>query len=183
MHADSTHTANKRLAPLTLAALGVVYGDIGTSPLYTMKEVFAGAHHPVPVTPDNVLGILSLIFWALILVVSIKYVAFILRADNRGEGGIMALMALVQRRGGNSATRQRMLLLGLFGAALFYGDGVITPAISVLSAVEGLEVMTPIFKPWILPITLGVLFALAERDLKRMLDPNGILNPGRVLPE
>jgi len=160
MHADSTHTANKRLAPLTLAALGVVYGDIGTSPLYTMKEVFAGAHHPVPVTPDNVLGILSLIFWALILVVSIKYVAFILRADNRGEGGIMALMALVQRRGGNSATRQRMLLLGLFGAALFYGDGVITPAISVLSAVEGLEVMTPIFKPWILPITLGVLFAL-----------------------
>ena len=152
--------ASRRLAPLTLAALGVVYGDIGTSPLYTMKEVFAGAHHPVPVTPDNVLGILSLIFWALILVVSIKYVAFILRADNRGEGGIMALMALVQRRGGANAMNRRMLLLGLFGAALFYGDGVITPAISVLSAVEGLEVMTPIFKPWILPITLGVLFAL-----------------------
>lgn len=157
---EPVHDTPKRLAPLTLAALGVVYGDIGTSPIYTMKEVFAGTHHPVPVTPDNVLGILSLIFWALILVVSIKYVAFILRADNRGEGGIMALMALVQRRGGNNTNNRRMLLLGLFGAALFYGDGVITPAISVLSAVEGLEVITPIFKPWILPITLGVLFAL-----------------------
>lgn len=156
----ASHDSPKHLAPLTLAALGVVYGDIGTSPLYTMKEVFAGTHHPVPVTPDNVMGILSLIFWALILVVSIKYVAFILRADNRGEGGIMALMALVQRRGGDNALNRRMLLLGLFGAALFYGDGVITPAISVLSAVEGLEVITPIFKPWILPITLGVLYAL-----------------------
>ena len=130
----------KRLATLTLAALGVVYGDIGTSPLYTIKEVFGGAHHPVPITPDNVLGILSLFFWSLIIVVTLKYVAFIMRADNKGEGGIMALMALALAQGDPGIAAQRLLImLGLFGAALFYGDGVITPAISVLSAVEGLE--------------------------------------------
>ena len=146
---------------LALAALGVVYGDIGTSPLYTMKEVFAGAHHPVPITPDNVLGILSLIFWSLMVVVTLKYVAFILKADNKGEGGIMALMALALRPTPEGSRRQAVILgLGLFGAALFYGDGVITPAISVLSAVEGLEVATPAFKPYILPITLAVLAGL-----------------------
>jgi KUP system potassium uptake protein len=154
-----------RTATLALAALGVVYGDIGTSPLYTMKEVFAGAHHPVPITPENVLGILSLIFWSLTVVVTIKYVGFILRADNKGEGGIMALMALALRpfdEGERRGRRRRVvvLTLGLFGAALFYGDGVITPAISVLSAVEGLEVATPAFKPYIIPITLIVLVAL-----------------------
>ena len=146
------------LGVLTLAALGVVYGDIGTSPLYTMREVFAGVHHAVPVTPGNVLGILSLIFWTLILIVTLKYAAFILRADNNGEGGVMALMALVQRVGDGRG--QALTLLGLFGAALFYGDGAITPAISVLSAVEGLEVATPAFRPWVLPIALGILFAL-----------------------
>ena len=151
---------NKRLPALTLAALGVVYGDIGTSPLYTMKEVFAGLHHPVPITPDNILGILSLIFWSLVGVVSVKYAAFIMRADNEGEGGIMALMALVQRCVGNPMHSRGLMLLGLFGAALFYGDGVITPAISVLSAVEGLDVATPVFKPWVVPITLGVLLGL-----------------------
>ncbi len=151
---------SKRLATLAVAALGVVYGDIGTSPLYTMKEVFAGAHHPVPITLENVLGILSLIFWSLILIVSLKYAAFIMRADNHGEGGIMALMALVQRAGGDSRRARGLVLLGLFGAALFYGDGVITPAISVLSAVEGLEVATPMFKPWVAPITLTVLLGL-----------------------
>ncbi|NWG86641.1 MAG: potassium transporter Kup [Hydrogenophilaceae bacterium] len=151
---------NKRLPALTLAALGVVYGDIGTSPLYTMKEVFAGAHHPVPITPDNILGILSLIFWSLMLVVTLKYAAFIMRADNRGEGGIMALIALVQRHTRNPGQARALMLLGLFGTALFYGDGIITPAISVLSAVEGLEVATPAFKDWIIPITLGVLLAL-----------------------
>ena len=151
---------NKRLPALTLAALGVVYGDIGTSPLYAIKEVFAGAHHPVPITPDNILGILSLIFWTLLLVVSVKYAAFIMRANNKGEGGIMALIALVHRHTQNARQARALVLLGLFGAALFYGDGIITPAISVLSAVEGLEVATPAFKPWVIPLTLGILFGL-----------------------
>ena len=151
----------KRLATLTLAALGVVYGDIGTSPLYSMKEVFGGAHHPVPITPDNVLGILSLFFWSLMIVVTLKYVAFIMRADNKGEGGIIALMTLAMHKGVAGTWQQKLLVtLGLFGAALFYGDGVITPAISVLSAVEGLEIITPAFKPYILPITLVVLVGL-----------------------
>jgi KUP system potassium uptake protein len=151
----------QRLATLTLAALGIVYGDIGTSPLYSMKEVFGGAHHPVPITPDNVLGILSLFFWSLIVVVTIKYVSFIMRANNKGEGGIIALMTLAQQKGDPASWQQKLLItLGLFGAALFYGDGVITPAISVLSAVEGLELITPAFKPYILPITLVILIGL-----------------------
>jgi len=146
---------------LALAALGVVYGDIGTSPLYSLKEVFGSAHHPVPITPDNVLGILSLVFWALMAVVSGKYVSFIMRADNRGEGGIMALMALALRNSpAGSRKRWGIVTLGLFGAALFYGDGVITPAISVLSAVEGLEVITPAFKPFVIPLSLIVLIGL-----------------------
>jgi KUP system potassium uptake protein len=150
-----------RLAALSLAALGVVYGDIGTSPLYALKEVFGGAHHPVPITPENVLGILSLVFWALTIVVTIKYVAFMLRADNKGEGGIRALMALALRNAGEGTRRRSIILtLGLFGAALFYGDGVITPAISVLSAVEGLEVATPAFKPFVIPLSLLVLLGL-----------------------
>ena len=148
------------MAPLALAALGVVYGDIGTSPLYTVHEIFAGAHHPVPVSHDNVLGILSLIFWSLMIVVSLKYVAFIMRADNKGEGGVMALMALVLRGAAGKPYAHGLMLLGLFGAALFYGDGVITPAVSVLSAVEGLEVVTPDFKPFILPIALAVILTL-----------------------
>ena len=157
----SENTSKGRLAALSLAALGVVYGDIGTSPLYALKEVFGGAHHPVPITPDNVLGILSLIFWSLILVVSVKYVLFIMRAGNKGEGGIMALMALVMRPiPPDSFARKAIIVLGLFGAALFYGDGVITPAISVLSAVEGLEVATPAFKPFVLPISLAILVIL-----------------------
>ena len=143
-----------RFATLTLAALGVVYGDIGTSPLYALKEVFGGAHHPVPINEANVLGILSLVFWALMIVVSIKYIVFIMRANNKGEGGIMALMALVLRGEKDPPARAVLMLMGLFGAALFYGDGLITPAISVLSAVEGLEVATPAFKPYVIPITL-----------------------------
>ena len=149
------------LRVLTLAALGVVYGDIGTSPLYALKEVFGSEHHPVPITPDNVLGILSLVVWALMLVVSVKYVAIVLVADNDGEGGIMALMARVLGQRGASPRRKRIVvLLGLLGAALFYGDGAITPAISVLSAVEGLEVATPAFKPYVIPITIAILVAL-----------------------
>jgi len=152
---------NKRLLTLTLAALGIVYGDIGTSPLYSIKEVFGGAHHPVPITPDNVLGILSLFLWSLIIVVTLKYVAFIMRANNKGEGGIIALMTLALHNGNPNSWQQKLLIsLGLFGAALFYGDGVITPAISVLSAVEGLELITPAFVPYILPITLGILIGL-----------------------
>jgi KUP system potassium uptake protein len=157
----SSSISTNRMAALSLAALGVVYGDIGTSPLYALKEVFGGAHHPVPITPDNVLGILSLIFWALMVVVSLKYVMFIMRADNKGEGGIMALMALALRpMDGNSWQRRAIIVLGLFGAALFYGDGVITPAISVLSAVEGLEIATPALKPYVLPISLVILVIL-----------------------
>ena len=144
---------------ITVAAIGVVYGDIGTSPLYTLKEVFNG-HHAVPVTPANVYGILSLIFWALMLVVSAKYVMFITRADNRGEGGIMALMSLALRVVEPGRKAWRLSVLGVFGAALFYGDGMITPAISVLSAVEGLEVATPAFRPFVIPIALAVLIGL-----------------------
>ncbi|MBK8918020.1 MAG: potassium transporter Kup [Betaproteobacteria bacterium] len=161
-----------RLSALTLAALGVVYGDIGTSPLYAIKEVFGSAHHPVPITPENVLGILSLFLWSLLVVVTLKYVAFIMRADNKGEGGIMALMTLALRSGDPASRRQKILIaLGLFGAALFYGDGAITPAISVLSAVEGLEVITPAFTPYVLPITLAILaglFALQRHGTARV---------------
>lgn len=151
----------KRLVTLTLAALGIVYGDIGTSPLYSIKEVFGGAHHPVPITPENVLGILSLFFWSLIIVVTLKYVSFIMHANNKGEGGIIALMTLALHQETPGTWQQKLLVtLGLFGAALFYGDGVITPAISVLSAVEGLEIITPAFKPYILSISLVVLVGL-----------------------
>ena len=158
------HAANApdraQFKTLTLAALGVVFGDIGTSPLYAIREVFASPHHPLPITPDNVLGILSLVFWALMLVISGKYVSFIMRADNRGEGGIMALMALALRDVGEGKKRKLILVLGLFGAALFYGDGVITPTISVLSAVEGLQVITPAFTPFIIPLALIILVFL-----------------------
>jgi len=150
----------KRLAVLALAALGVVYGDIGTSPLYAVKEVFAG-NHPIPVTEANIFGSLSLFFWALIIVVSIKYVSFIMRADNRGEGGIMALIALALRDVQDKPKQAKaVMIVGILGAAMFYGDGMVTPAISVLSAVEGLEVATPAFKPFVIPITMVVLFAL-----------------------
>jgi KUP system potassium uptake protein len=149
-----------RLAALALAAVGVVYGDIGTSPLYTLKEAFAGSH-ALPVTPGNLLGVLSLVFWSMMLVGSAKYVMFILRADNRGEGGILALMALAQQ--GLRATSRMgwlVLALGVVGAGLFYGDSVITPAISVLSAVEGLEVLAPHLVRWVEPITVLVLITL-----------------------
>ena len=152
--------ARQGVAGLTLAAVGVVFGDIGTSPLYTLKEVFHGPH-AIPLGDATVLGVLSLVFWALVILVSIKYVLFIMRADNKGEGGIMALMALVLHSFPEKNQRRVILMaMGLFGAALFYGDGMITPAISVLSAVEGLEVATPAFKPYVIPITLIVLISL-----------------------
>jgi KUP system potassium uptake protein len=141
---------------LTIAALGVVFGDIGTSPLYAMKEVFGGAHDLAPDT-DRVYGILSLIFWSLIIIVTLKYVALVMRANNRGEGGIMALVALVRRAPTSARATGALVLLGIFGASLFYGDGMITPAISVLSAVEGLEVATPGLDQLVVPIALALL--------------------------
>ena len=159
MH-DSRKKSRKQQATLALAALGVVYGDIGTSPLYTMKEVFAGIH-PIPLVPENILGILSLILWSLIVVVSIKYVVFIMRADNRGEGGIMALIALALHGAKGNRKQQRMIMLaGLLGAGMFYGDGMVTPAMSVLSALEGLNVATPALQPFVIPLTLAILFFL-----------------------
>lgn len=148
------------LGILTLSALGVVYGDIGTSPLYTMKEVFNPAHS-LALDAANIVGAVSTILWALMIVVTLKYVVLILRANNRGEGGIMALTALAAKAAGTTPRRHTLLLLvGVLGAALFYGDAVITPAISVLSAVEGLETMTPALKPYVLPISIAVIIGL-----------------------
>ncbi|HWX19600.1 MAG TPA: potassium transporter Kup [Candidatus Binatia bacterium] len=153
--------SGRYLAILTVSALGVVYGDIGTSPLYALRECFAGSH-PVLPTHSNVLGILSLIFWSLLLIVSFKYLAIVLRATNRGEGGILALMALTFPKHSPGAGRRRALLVGLgvFGAALLYGDGMITPAISVLSAIEGLNVATPAFERFVIPLTIITLIGL-----------------------
>ena len=170
----SSPSDKSKFNSLALAALGVVYGDIGTSPLYALKEVFGSPHHPVPITPNNVLGILSVVFWALMLVVTGKYVSFVMRADNRGEGGIMALMALALRNSKDGPKRNFILMIGLFGAALFYGDGVVTPAISVLSAVEGLEVITPAFKPFVIPLALVVLVLLF------VIQRNGTASVGRL---
>ncbi len=147
------------LAALTVGAIGVVYGDIGTSVLYAVKEVFGSGH--VPFTPANVYGILSIFFWTLTTIVSVKYVALVLRADNAGEGGLVAMLALASQSVKDKPELRRVLLLvGIFGTCLFYGDGVITPAISVLSAVEGLEVVSHGLTPYVIPITLVVLFAL-----------------------
>jgi KUP system potassium uptake protein len=161
-----TSGSDSRLLPLTLTALGVVYGDIGTSPLYAMRECFFGSH-PVPPTHENVLGVLSLIIYSLLLVISVKYVAIVMRADNQGEGGILALTALVpglrgERVGSSRLAPGRPILiaLGIFGTALLYGDGMITPAISVLGAVEGLEVVTPLFRPYVVPLTVLILVVL-----------------------
>ncbi|MGH8077326.1 MAG: KUP/HAK/KT family potassium transporter, partial [Lysobacter sp.] len=159
-HADAAGPGAIGMTGLVVGAIGVVFGDIGTSPLYTIKEAFS-PHYGL--TPDHatVLGILSLVFWALMLVITVKYVTVIMRADNDGEGGIMALMALAQRilpKGSKSS--YTVGILGIFGASLFFGDGVITPAISVLAAVEGLEVTAPQLHSWIVPITLVVLVTL-----------------------
>ena len=157
----SDHTkappSGKALAGLALAALGVVYGDIGTSPLYAIKECFAGLHS-VPPTPENVIGVLSLIFWSINFVVSFKYVSFVLRADNRGEGGVLALLALVRPLSRPSTGRAVLIAMGLFGSALLYGDGVITPAISVLGAVEGLSVATPALERFVWPLAAVYLY-------------------------
>ncbi|HEX2093922.1 MAG TPA: potassium transporter Kup [Longimicrobiaceae bacterium] len=158
-HANREEATGRYLAVLSLAALGVVYGDIGTSPLYAVRESFE--FYDLAPTPPNVLGVLSLIFWSLIIVISIKYLAFVLRADNRGEGGMIALTALVAPRQTTTQGRRMILvLLGLFGASLLYGDSMITPAITVLSAVEGLRVATPLFEPYVIPIAIVILVGL-----------------------
>jgi KUP system potassium uptake protein len=159
-HQTREEPTGRRLLSLSLLALGIVYGDIGTSPLYAMRECFYGSH-PVALTPANVLGVLSLIFWSLVIVVMIKYHVYVLRFDNRGEGGILALMGLVgMDKSRRAAVRSTLIVLGVFGAALLYGDGIITPAISVLSAVEGLEIATPFFKPYVIPLTILILILL-----------------------
>ena len=157
--ASTNNKSPAALAALTLAALGIVYGDIGTSPLYALKEIFHGGH--VAATPDNILGVLSLVFWTITVIISLKYVLLILRADNHGEGGLIAMLALatvaVRDR---PRLRRALMTVGLFGTAVFYGDGVITPAISVLSAIEGLEVAAPRLHEWVIPLTLLVLTGL-----------------------
>ena len=158
--ADAAPPRRDATAALTLAALGVVYGDIGTSPLYTIKEIFSPSTG-VPLNPHTLIGAVSVIFWALMLVVTLKYVTLIMRASNDGEGGIMALLALASRTVSQQPRlRRRLLLLGAFGACLFYGDSVLTPAISVMSAVEGLEIVRPGLKAWVLPISIAILIGL-----------------------
>ena len=155
---SSSHSKSS-LTALILGAIGVVYGDIGTSVLYAVKEVFGSGH--VPFTPDNIYGILSIFFWTLTVIVSLKYVSLVLRADNHGEGGLVAMLALAsQAVKDRPKLRRTLLIVGIFGTCLFYGDGVITPAISVLSAVEGLEVISPTFKKMVIPLTLVILLGL-----------------------
>jgi KUP system potassium uptake protein len=151
---------NRYQMGLLIGALGVVFGDIGTSPLYAMRECFAGTH-PIQATRGNIFGVLSLFFWSLVIIVSVKYLIFVMRANNKGEGGILALLSLAfPERESGSRTHLWFVALGVFGAALLYGDGMITPAISVLGAIEGLNVVTPVFKPYIVPITAGILIGL-----------------------
>jgi len=174
MNIPSKEIHGKQLTALSLAALGVVFGDIGTSPLYTMQECFHG-EYGIAASADNVLGVLSLIFWALLLIVSIKYLGFILRADNEGEGGVLALTALVKPKNVKPRTPQWALVgIGLFAACLLYGDGMITPAISVLSAVEGVKHITPLLEPYILPTTIIILTGLF------LLQKRGTAEVGRL---
>ena len=177
MASKASGTHSNSMQNLALAALGVVYGDIGTSPLYTLRECFTG-HHPLELSQINVLGVLSLIFWALIIVVTLKYVFFIMRADNHGEGGILALLALSRSTGVKSEFLKGVLALtGIFGASLFYGDGIITPAISVLSAVEGLEVAAPGFHSWTIPIAITILIGLFSFQRKGTAKVGALFGP------
>ena len=169
-HGHPGQQHGRALALLGLGALGVVYGDIGTSPLYALKEAFTGVHG-LPPTPEHVYGVLSLIFWSLNFVISFKYIVHVMRADNRGEGGILALLALVRSKERTTRGRHVLLALGLFGAALLYGDGIITPAISVLGAIEGLDVATPAFRHLVVPVSvliLGMLFWFQSHGTERI---------------
>ena len=151
---------NASMMALSLAALGVVFGDIGTSPLYAIREIFTINNNILELNETNMLGILSLIFWSLILIVSVKYITFIMRANNKGEGGIMALLSLANRNAKSKRKKMLIMFLGMLGACMFYADGMITPAISVLSAIEGIELITPAFHDFIVPITLVIIFLL-----------------------
>ena len=153
--------SNQNIYPLALAALGIVYGDIGTSPLYAFEQVFTEGLHAVPINEANVLGILSLFFWCLVMIVTVKYVIIVMRANHKGEGGILALVTkLLERSHGKPIIKGLLIFAGLVGAAFFYGDGVITPAISVLTAVEGMEVISPALKPYVIPVALAILVGL-----------------------
>jgi KUP system potassium uptake protein len=178
----SARPRGRYLAVLALGALGVVYGDIGTSPLYALREAFHGSH-AIPVSNTNVLGVLSLIFWSLIIIVSVKYLVFVMRADNKGEGGILALMALLQRgRVERGLTPGRLIItIGIFGAALMYGDSVITPAISVLSAVEGLGVAAPALQQWVIPFAIIVLIGLFAIQSRGTAQVGSLFGPVMVL--
>ncbi len=153
-------TSGTDLPKLTLTALGIVFGDIGTSPLYALRECFHG-EYGIAVSSENIFGVLSLMFWSLIMIVTIKYLAFVVRADNNGEGGVLALTALLKRTRPNINGRWfGLIAIGIFGACLLYGDGMITPAISVLSAVEGIRVITPALTPYVVPLTIAILVGL-----------------------
>ena len=179
--AEQENDSTPGKAAIGLAVLGIVYGDIGTSPIYALRECFRGVS-PVAVTHANILGILSLIFWALILIISIKYMAFVLRANNRGEGGIFALLALLRPEEGQERLRRRsLILLGLFGAGLLYGGTMLTPAISVLSAVEGLKVATPALEPYVVPVTVVILLALFALQRHGTARVGALLGPIMVL--
>jgi len=157
MSDTTSQPKSQPMVALSLAALGVVFGDIGTSPLYALKECFS-TEHGIGFSHDSVLGIISMLFWAITIVVSLKYIVFVMRADNNGEGGVLALMALALRGvKGNDRMSRTLLMIGVFGACMFYGDVVITPAISVMSAVEGLEIAAPALTPFVIPVTLVIL--------------------------
>jgi len=178
----SADGGRRRDLALSLTALGVVYGDIGTSPLYALRQCFFGSGS-VPINAANVLGVLSLIFWALIIVISVKYLIFVMRADNHGEGGILALLALLDPWGQGHGRRRRataLILMGVFGAALLYGDGMITPAISVLSAVEGLKVAAPALEPVVIPVTIAVLIVLFLGQKRGTARIGGVFGPVMV---
>ncbi len=179
---NKENNSSKYKLLLTLAALGVVYGDIGTSPLYALKEAFHHSH--LAPTPENILGILSLVFWSLIIVISLKYLVFILRADDNGEGGILALTSLIKSQKNNKLSKSTnivLALIGVFGAAFLYGDGIITPAISILSAVEGLSVITPVFNSYIIPITILILILLFSVQKKGTGSVGKIFGPITLL--
>ena len=176
-HDAENDLSGRRLAKLSIAAIGVVFGDIGTSPLYAIRECFHG-EYGIAVSPANVLGVLSLMFWSLLMIVTLKYLIFVLRADNQGEGGVMALTALIKSATGQvKNSRLTLVSIGLFAACLLYGDGMITPAISVLSAVEGIRIITPLFKPYVIPMTimiLGGLFMIQRRGTAKV---GGLFGP------
>jgi len=181
MNTSASDTTKQGTLALSIAATGVVFGDIGTSPLYTMREAFSPRYGLMP-TPETVMGVLSLIFWALMIVVTGKYVVFMMRADNRGEGGILALLALVLR-GTKRSSKKRMLLivLGLFAASMFYGDGMITPAISVISAVEGLGVAAPALQPFVIPLTIVIVILLFLFQQKGTASVGALFGPITVI--